>query len=166
MPSCNPVGTVVTMDIREVMDALNHELFVVSSGKMRVKEKTTAKTIAGWFPSVEFVEPDGKPMKMDGWKLTLKNKPHGSKEAINRNERTVIELELSTRDAVLLSKMKSTKHPSIVVNELDADVTFMFAHMRLYPLLDLSKPMESQGAAIDQIHQHTLELINWWFSIK
>ena len=165
MPSCDPIGRVVTMDVQEVLKALNHELLAASSGTVRIK-KPTAKTIAGWFPSVEFVEPDGKPMKMDGWKLTLKNKPHGSKEAINRNERTVIELELSTRDAVLLSKMKSTKHPSIVVNELDADVTYMFAHMRLYPLLDLSKPIESQGAAIDQIHQHTLELINWWMGIR
>ena len=154
------------MDIQEVVGALNRELFAVSGGTVRVKEKTTAKTIAGWFPSVEFVEPDGKPMKMDGWKLTLKNKPHGSKEEINRNERAVIELELSTRDAVLLSKMKSTKHPSIVVNELDTDVTYMFAHMRLNRLLDLSKPIESQGAAISQIQQHTLELINWWISIK
>ncbi len=152
------------MDVQEVLKALNHELFVVSGGTVRIK-KPTAKTIAGWFPSVEFVEPDGKPMKMDGWKLTIKNKPHGSKEAINRNERTAIELELSTRDAVLLSKMKSAKHPRIVVNDLSPDVTFMFAHLRLSPVLDLSKPFESQGAAIDQIHENTLELINWWKSI-
>lgn len=166
MPSCDPVGTVVIMAVREVLEALNRELFAVSSGMVRINEKTTAKTIAGWFPSVEFVEPDGKPMKMDGWKRTLKNKPHGCKAVIDRNERTVIELELSTRDAVLLSKMKSTKHPSIVVNDLSPDVTFMFAHMRLYPLLDLSKPIESQGAAIDQIHQNTLELINCWMGIR
>jgi hypothetical protein len=62
--------------------------------------------------------------------------------------------------------MKSTKHPNIVVNELSADDKYMFAHMRLNPLIDLSKPIESQCAAIDQIHQHNLELINWWFSIK
>jgi hypothetical protein len=153
------------METREVFGALNRELFAVSGGTVRIR-KTEAKSVEKWFPSVEFVEPDGKPMKMDGWKLTLKNKPHGSKEAINRNERTVIELELSTRDAILLSKMKSTKHPNIVVNELSSDDKYMFAHMRLNPLIDLSQPIESQCAAIDQIHQHTLELINWWFSIK
>ena len=153
------------MDTQEVLKALNHELFVVSGGTVRIK-KPTAKTIAGWFPSVEFVEPDGKSMKMDGWKLTIKNKPHGPKEPIDHNKRTVIELECSTRDAGLLSKMKSAKHPRIVVNDLSPDVTFMFAHLRLSPMLDLSKPFESQGAAIDQIHENTLELINWWMGIK
>jgi hypothetical protein len=53
-----------------------------------------------------------------------------------------------------------------VVNELSPDDKYMFAHMRLYPLLDLSKPIESQGAAIDQIHENTLELINWWMGIR
>ena len=163
MPSCDPIGRVVTMETQEVLKALNHELFVESSGKMRVKEPKTS--LDKWFPAIEFIDSDGKPMKMNGWGITLKYKSHGSKEAINRNERTVIELELSTRDAVLLSKMKSTKHPSIVVNELDADVTYMFAHMRLYPLFDLSKPIQSQGAAIDQIHENSLELLNWWKSI-
>jgi len=165
LPSCNPIGSVVTMEVQEVLEALNHELFQVSGGTLRIK-KPTAKSIAGWFPSVEFVEPNGKPMKMDGWKLTLKNKPHGVKEPIDHNKRTVIELELSTRDATLLSKMKSAKHPSIVVNELSPDMTFMFAHLRLRPALDLSKPLESQGAAIDQIHENTLELINLWMGIR
>ena len=39
-------------------------------------------------------------------------------------------------------------------------------NMRLYPLLDLSKPMESQGAAVDQIHEDSLELLNWWMGIR
>jgi hypothetical protein len=153
------------MEVQEVLEALNHELFAVSGGSVRIK-KPKAKTIAGWFPSVEYVEPNGKPMKMDGWKLTIKNKPHGPKEPIDHNKRTVIELEYSKIDVVLLSKMKSAKHPRIVVNELSPGVTFMFAHLRLSPALDLSKPIESQGAAIDQIHENTLELINWWMGIR
>jgi len=153
------------MDVQEALKALNHELFVVSDGTVRIK-KPTAKTIAGWFTSVEFVEPDGKPMKMDGWKLTIKNKPHGTKEPIDHNKRTVIELECSTRDEGLLSKMKSANHPIIVVNDLSPDVTFMFAHIRLNPALDLSQPIEPQSVAIEQICQHTLELINWWMGIR
>jgi hypothetical protein len=153
------------METLEVLKALNHELFAVSGGTVRIR-KTEAKSVEKWFPSVEFVESNGKPMKMDGWKLTLKYRPHGSDEVVSLLERTVIELECSERDAVLRSKMKSTKHPRIVVNELSPDDKYMFAHMRLYPLLDLSKPIESQGAAIDQIHENTLELINWWMGIR
>jgi hypothetical protein len=68
------------MDVQEVLKALNHELFLVSGGAMRVKEAKA--TLDKWFPAIEIIEPDGKPMKMNGWKLTLKNKPHGSKEVI------------------------------------------------------------------------------------
>ena len=152
------------MDVQEVLEALNRELFAVSGGTVRLR-KTEAKSEEKWFPSVEFVESNGKPLKIDNCKLTLKYRPHGSDEVVALFERTVIELECSKRDAVLQSKMKSTKHPRIVVNELSPDDKYMFAHMRLYPLLDLSKPIESQGAAIDQSHENTLELINWWKSI-
>jgi len=165
LPSCNPVGTVVTMETREVFGALNRELFAVSGGTVRIR-KTEAKSVEKWFPSVEFVEPDGKPLKMENCKLTLKYRPHGSDDVVSLFERTVIELEYSEVDTGLLLKMKSTKHPNIVVNELSSDDKYMFAHMRLNPLIDLSQPIESQCAAIDQIHRHTLELINWWFSIK
>jgi hypothetical protein len=96
----------------------------------------------------------------------LKYRPHGSGEAIDKNERTVVELEYRQKDSAIMKKMADSKHPNIVVNELSPKVTYMFAHMRLYPLLDLSKPIESQGAAIDQIHENTLELINWWMGIR
>jgi len=165
LPSCDPIGRVVTMDIQEVVGALNRELFAVSGGTVRIR-KTDAKSVEKWFPSVEFIDVDGKPLKMDKWKLTLKYRPHGSDDVVTLLERTVIELEYSTVDSILHSKMKSNKHPMIVVNELADGDKYMFAHMRLNPLLDLSKPIESQGAAISQIHQHTLELINWWISIK
>ena len=153
------------METQEVFGALNRELLAASGGMVRIR-KTEANSVESWFPSVEFVEPDGKPLKMDGWKLTLKNKPHGSKEAINRNERPVIELEYRQQDPAIMKKMAASSRPGIVVNELSTKVTYMFAHMRLNPLLDLSKPIESQGAATDQIHQHTLELINWWMGIR
>ena len=153
------------METQEVFGALNRELLAASSGTVRIR-KTEAKSVESWFPSVEFVEPDGKPLKTDNCKLTLKYRPHGSDDVVALFERTVLELECSKRDDVLLSKMKSTKHPRIVVNELAADYKYMFAHMRLYPLLDLSKPMESQGAAIDQIHENSLELMNWWMGIR
>ena len=153
------------MDIQEVFGALNRELLAASSGTVRIR-KTEAKSVESWFPSVEFVEPDGKPLKIDNCKLTLKYRPHGSDDVVSLHERTVIELEYSKVNTVLHSKMKSTKHPIIVVNELAAGDKYMFAHMRLNPLLDLSKPIESQGAAIDQIHQHTLELLNWWLGIR
>ena len=153
------------METQEVFEALNRELLAASGGTVRIR-KTEAKSVESWFPSVEFIDADGKPLKIDNCKLTLKYRPHGSAEVVALFERTVLELEYSKRDAVLLSKMKSTKHPRIVVNELYPDDKYMFAHMRLYPLLDLSKPIESQGAAIDQIHENTLELINWWMGIR
>ena len=153
------------METQEVYGALNRELLAASSGTVRIR-KTEAKSVESWFPSVEFVEPDGKPLKIDNCKLTLKYRPHGSDEVVALFERTVLELEYSKRDDVLLSKMKSTKHPRIVVNELSPDNTYMFAHIRLYPLLDLSQPMESQGAAVDQIHEVCLELLNWWMGIR
>jgi hypothetical protein len=103
---------------------------------------------------------------MNGWGITLKYKPHGSDEAIDRNERTVVELEYRQKDPAIMKRMADSKHPNIVVNELSPKVTYMFAHMRLYPLLDLSQPMESQGAAIDQIHEDCLELLNWWMGIR
>ena len=153
------------MDIQEVFGALNRELFAASGGTVRIR-KTEAKSVEKWFPSVEFIDADGKPLKMENCKLTLKYRPHGSDDVVALFERTVLELEYSEVDTGLLSKMKSTKHPNIVVNELSPKVTYMFAHMRLYPLLDLSKPMESQGAAIDQIHENSLELLNWWMGIR
>ena len=153
------------MDIQEVFGALNRELFAVSGGTVRIR-KTEAKSVESWFPSVEFVEPDGKPLKMENCKLTLKYRAHGSDEVVSLLERTVVELEYSKVNTVLHSKMVSSKHPIIVVNELAADDKYLFAHMRLNPLLDLSKPMESQGAAIDQIHENSLELMNWWMGIR
>ena len=153
------------METHEVFEALNRELFAVSGGTVRVKE-TEAKSVEAWFPSIEFIDSDGKPMKMNGWGITLKYKPHGSDEAIDRNERTVIELEYRQKDPAIMKKMAASSRPGIVVNELSPKVTYMFAHMRLNPLIDLSKPIESQGAAIDQIHQHTLELINWWNRVR
>ena len=152
------------MDMHEVFEALNRELFAVSGGTVRVKE--TKSSVDKWFPAIEFIDSDGKPMKMNGWGITLKYKPHGSDEAIDRNERTVIELEYRQKDPAIMKKMAASSRPGIVVNELSPKVTYMFAHMRLNPLLDLSKPIGSQGAAIDQIHQHTLELINWWMGIR
>ncbi len=153
------------METQEVFGALNRELFAVSGGTVRIRT-TTAKSVEAWFPSVEFVESNGKPLKIDNCKLTLKYRPHGSDDVVSLFERTVIELEYSKVNIGLHTKMKSTKHPIIVVNELAADDKYMFAHMRLNPLLDLSKPIGSQGAAVDQIHQHTLELINWWIGIR
>ena len=164
MPSCDHLGRVVTMETQEVLEALNHELFVVSGGTVRIKEPSTS--LDKWFPAIEIIEPNGKPMKMSGWGITLKYRPHGSGEAIDKNERTVVELEYRQKDPAIMKKMADSKHPNIVVNELSPKVTYMFAHMRLYPLLDLSKPIESQGAAIDQIHENTLELINWWMGIR
>ena len=152
------------METQEVLKALNHELFVVSSGKMRVKEPKSS--LDKWFPAIEFIDSDGKPMKMNGWGITLNYKPHGSGEAIDKNERTVVELEYRQKDPAIMKKMADSKHPNIVVNELSPKVTYMFAHMRLYPPLDLSKPMESQGAGIDQIHENSLELMNWWMGIR
>ena len=91
------------METLEVLTALNHELFVVSSGKMRVKEPKA--TLDKWFPAIEFIDSDGKPMKMNGWGITLKHKPHGSKEAIDLNERTVVELEYRQKDPAIMKKM-------------------------------------------------------------
>lgn len=105
-------------------------------------------------------------MKMNGWGITLKYRPHGSGEAIDKNERIVVELEYRQKDPAIMKKMAASKHSRIVVNELSPNVTYMYAHMRLNPLLDLSKPIKDQGAAIDQIHENTLELINWWMGIR
>ena len=152
------------METQEVLESLNHELFLVSGGTMRVKEPKAS--LDKWFPAIEIIEPDGKPMKMNGWGITLKYRPHGSGEAIDKNERIVVELEYRQKDPAIMKKMAASKHPKIVVNELSPKVTYMYAHMRLNPHLDLSKPIKDQGAAIDQIHENTLELINWWMGIR
>ena len=81
MPSYDAIGRLVTMETLEVLKALNHELFVVSGGKLRIKEPSTS--LDKWFPAIEIIEPDGKPMKMNGWGITLKYRPHGSGEAID-----------------------------------------------------------------------------------
>jgi len=52
-------------------------------------------------------------------------------EAIDRNERTVIELEYRQKDPAIMKKMAASSRPGIVVNELSPKVTYMFAHMRL-----------------------------------
>ena len=69
------------METLEVLKALNHELFVVSAGTLRIKEPNTS--LDKWFPAIEIIEPNGKPMKMSGWGITLKYRPHGSGEAID-----------------------------------------------------------------------------------
>ena len=153
------------METQEVVGALNRELFAVSGGTVRIRT-TTAKSVEKWFPSVEFIDADARPFNMENCKLTLKYRPHGSDDVVSLFERTVIELEYSKVIIGLHIKMKSTKHPNIVVNDLAADDKYMFAHMRLNPLLHLSKPTGSQSTAVDQIHQHTLELINWWMGIR
>ncbi len=152
------------METQEVLKALNHELFIVSGGKLRVCSKTSA-TLGKWFPGIEVLESDGKLMKMNNWGISLKYRPSGEKTAGETYVRTVVELDYRKKDLELYSKMTDSKYQGVMLNDLSPKLSYMFAHIELETPLDLSQPMSLQIETIKQIHENTLELINWWKSI-